>query len=192
MTIRVLIADDEPIIRMDLREMLQSAGYEVAGEASDGAEALDLARALRPDLVLMDIKMPQLDGIAAARILTAERIAPVLLLTAYSQLELVEAAKAAGVVGYLVKPFRESDLAPAIEVSYARYEEFRAIERQALNLGEALETRKIIERAKGILMDSEGLNEADAFRKIQRLAMNTRKPMRAIADAIILADEVRR
>ncbi len=192
MVIRVLIADDEPIIRMDLREMLQGAGYEVAGEASDGAEALDLARALQPDLVLMDIKMPHLDGIAAARILTAERIAPVLLLTAYSQIELVEAAKAAGVVGYLVKPFRESDLAPAIEVCCARYEEFRAIERQASDLREAMETRKIIERAKGILMDSEGLKEADAFRKIQRLAMNTRKPMRAIADAIILADEVRR
>lgn len=192
MATRVLIADDEPIIRMDLREMLQGAGYEVAGEASDGAEALDLARALQPDLVLMDIKMPHLDGIAAARILTAERIAPVLLLTAYSQLELVEAAIAAGVVGYLVKPFRESDLAPAIEVCRARHEEFRAIERQAGDLREALETRKIIERAKGILMDSEGLKEADAFQKIQRLAMNTRKPMRAIADAIILADEVRR
>lgn len=189
---RVIIADDESIIRMDLREMLTTMGYLVVGEAGDGVSAVNLAREVRPDLVIMDIKMPDLDGIAAAKILTEERIAPVLLLTAFSQQELVEGAKEAGVVGYIVKPFRESELAPAIEIALARFREFRALEKEAANLRDTLETRKLVERAKGILMDSQGLKEADAFRKIQKLSMNTRKSMREIAEAILLAHEVER
>ena len=189
---RVIIADDESIIRMDLREMLSAMGYLVVGEAGDGVSAVNLAREIRPDLVIMDIKMPDLDGIAAAKILTEERIAPVLLLTAFSQQELVAGAKEAGVVGYIVKPFRESELTPAIEIALARFREFRALEKEAANLRDTLETRKLVERAKGILMDSQGLREADAFRKIQKLSMNTRKSMREIAEAILLAHEVER
>ena len=189
---RVIIADDESIIRMDLREMLSSMGYLVVGEAGDGVSAVNLAREIRPDLVIMDIKMPDLDGIAAAKILTEERIAPVLLLTAFSQQELVDGAKEAGVVGYIVKPFRESELAPAIEIALARFREFRSLEKEAANLRDTLETRKLVERAKGVLMDSQGLKEADAFRKIQKLSMNTRKSMREIAEAILLTHEVER
>ena len=189
---RVVIADDESIIRMDLKEMLTGLGYHVVGEASDGISAVNLARELKPDLVIMDVKMPDLDGIAAARILTEERIAPVLLLTAFSQQELVEGAKDAGVVGYIVKPFREAELVPAIEVSLARFKEFRALEKEAANLRDTLETRKLVERAKGILMDTQGLKEAEAFRKIQKLSMNTRRSMREIAEAVLLAHEVER
>jgi response regulator NasT len=181
--------DDESIIRIDLREMLSNLGYLVIGEVGDGRSAVNLARELRPDLVIMDIKMPGMDGIDAAKILTEEKIAPVLLLTAYSQKELVSRAKQAGVVGYLVKPFRESDLSPAIEVALARFAEFRALESEVGDLQEALETRKFVERAKGILMDTQGLPEADAFRKIQKMSMNTRKPMKEVAEAIILAHE---
>ncbi len=187
---RVVIADDESIIRMDLREMLESLGYEVVGEAVDGINAVNLARETKPDLVIMDIKMPNLDGIAAARILTEERLAPVLLLTAFSQQELVEGAKEAGVVGYIVKPFRESELLPAIEVALARFREFRSLEKETADLKEVLETRKLVERAKGVLMDTQGLKEADAFRRIQRLSMNSRKSMREIAEAVLLAHEV--
>lgn len=187
---RVVIADDESIIRMDLREMLESLGYLVVGEAGDGFSAVNLARELKPDLVIMDIKMPDLDGIAAAKMLTEERIAPVLLLTAFSQQELVEGAKEAGVVGYIVKPFRESELLPAIEVAMARFREFRTLERETADLRETLETRKLVERAKGVLMDTQSLKEADAFRKIQKLSMNSRKSMRQIAEAILLAHEV--
>jgi response regulator NasT len=189
---RVVIADDESIIRMDLREMLDSLGYLVVGEAGDGISAVNLARELKPDLVIMDIKMPDLDGIAAAKMLTEERIAPVLLLTAFSQQELVEGAKEAGVVGYIVKPFRESELLPAIEVAMARFREFRTLEKETADLRDTLETRKLVERAKGILMDTQGLKEADAFRKIQKLSMNSRKSMRQIAEAILLAHEVER
>jgi response regulator NasT len=187
---RVVIADDESIIRMDLREMLSGLGYLVVGEAGDGLSAVNLGRELKPDLVIMDIKMPDLDGIAAAKILTEERLAPVLLLTAFSQTELVDGAKEAGVVGYIVKPFRESELVPAIEIALSRFKEFRAIEKEAQNLRETLETRKLVERAKGVLMDSQELKEAEAFRKIQKLSMNTRKSMREIAEAILLAHEV--
>ena len=189
---RGIIADDESIIRMDLREMLTAMGYLVVGEAGDGVSAVNLAREVRPDLVIMDIKMPDLDGIAAAKVLTEERIAPVLLLTAFSQQELVEGAKEAGVVGYIVKPFRESELAPAIEIALAWFREFRSLEKETANLRDTLETRKLVERAKGILMDTQGLKEADAFRKIQKLSMNTRKSMREIAEAVLLAHEVQR
>jgi response regulator NasT len=185
----VIIADDESIIRMDLREMLTNLGYLVIGEVGDGRSAVNLARELRPDVVIMDIKMPDMDGIDAARVLTEERIAPVLLLTAYSQQELIERAKDAGVVGYMVKPFRESDLAPAIEVAVARFAEFRALEKEVGDLTLALETRKLVDRAKGILMDSQGLTEAESFRKIQKMSMNIRKPMKEVAEAIILAQQ---
>lgn len=187
---RVIIADDESLIRMDLREMLTNLGYLVVGEAGDGRSAVNLARELRPDIIIMDIKMPDMDGIEAARVLTEERIAPVLLLSAYSQQELVQRARQAGVAGYLVKPFRESDLTPAIEVVLARFSEFRALEREVQNLQDALETRKLVDRAKGILMDTQGLNENDAFRRIQKMSMNNRKSMRSVAEAIILAHQV--
>jgi AmiR/NasT family two-component response regulator len=185
----VIVADDESVIRMDLREMLTNLGYLVIGEVGDGRSAVNLARELKPDVVVMDIKMPDMDGIDAAKILTEERIAPVLLLTAYSQQELIERAKAAGVVGYIIKPFRESDLAPAIEVAVARFAEFRALEKEVGDLKLALETRKLVDRAKGILMDTQGLTEAEAFRKIQKMSMNTRKPMKEVAEAIILAHQ---
>jgi response regulator NasT len=190
MSVRIVLADDESIIRMDLKEMLTALDYVVVGEAGDGKSAVNLARELRPDLVIMDIQMPEMDGIDAARVLTEEMIAPVLLLTAYSQHELIERAKQAGVVGYIVKPFRESDLAPAIEVALARYREFQAINSELKNVQEAFETRKLVERAKGLLMDTQGLKENEAFRKIQRLSMNTRKSMREVAEAILLAHEL--
>ncbi len=188
---RVIIADDESIIRMDLREMMTNLGYLVVGEVGDGRSAVNLARELKPDIVVMDIKFEgeEYDGIDAARTLTQEKVAPVLLLTAYSQRDLVVRAREAGVVGYLVKPFREADLVPAIEVALARFQEFQAMEKQVGDLQQTLETRKFVDRAKGILMDTQGLSEADAFRKIQKLSMNTRKPMKEVAEAIILAHQ---
>jgi len=190
---RVIIADDESIIRMDLREMLTNLGYLVVGEVGDGRSAVNLARELRPDIVIMDIKFEgdEFDGIDAARALTEGKISPVLLLTAYSQKELVVRAREAGVVGYLVKPFREADLVPAIEVALARFKEFKAMEKQMGDLQLTLETRKYVDRAKGILMDSEGLSEADAFRRIQKMSMNSRKSMKEVAEAIILAHQAR-
>ena len=185
---RLIIADDESLVRTDLREALTELGYLVVGEVGDGQSAVNMARELEPDVVVMDIKMPGLDGIDAARILTQETIAPVVLLTAYSQSELIERATEAGVVGYLVKPFRETDLPPAIELAKARFGEFRALEKEVDNLAEALETRKKVERAKGILMDQHDLTESEAFRKIQKMSMNTRRPMKEVAEAIILAN----
>jgi AmiR/NasT family two-component response regulator len=186
---RVIIADDESIIRMDLREMLTNLGYLVVGEAGDGRSAVNLARELKPDVAILDIKMPDMDGIEAAKILTEERIAPTVLLTAYSQRDLVERAKEAGVVGYITKPMRESDLTPAIEVAMARFSEFQALEKEVGDLKQALETRKLVDRAKGILMDTQGLTEADAFRKIQKMSMDKRRPMKDVAEAIILAHQ---
>ena len=188
--VRILVAEDEALIRLDLAEMLVEAGYDVVAQASNGEQAVDLSRELKPDLVIMDIKMPDLDGIQAAKILTEERLAPVLLLTAFSQQELIEGAKDAGVVGYIVKPFRESELVPAIEVALSRFREFKALEKELTDTRNILETRKIVERAKGILMDTQGLKEAEAFRKIQKLSMNTRKSMREVAEAILLANQV--
>lgn len=187
---RLIIADDESLIRMNLKETLVSLGYLVVGEAGDGVSVINLARELRPDLVLMDIKMPKLDGIQAAKVLTQEKISPVLLLTAYSDRELVERAKEAGVVNYVVKPFRDTELLPAIEIALARYQEFLEMDNEISDLKETLDTRKLVERAKGVLMDTQGLKEADAFRKIQQLSMNTRKPMKEIAQAILLAHEI--
>ena len=186
---RIIIADDESLIRLDLREMLTHIGYDVIAEAGDGRSAVDLARRLRPDLLVMDIKMPDLDGISAAEELTRDRIAPVVLLTAYSDQGLVDRAREAGVVGYVVKPFREAELMPVIELSRARFDEFRTLEREVGDLKEALETRKLVERAKGVLM-KDGMSEPDAFRRIQKLSMNTRKSMREIAEAILLTHEV--
>jgi AmiR/NasT family two-component response regulator len=188
---RVIIVDDESIIRMDLREMLTNLGYLVVGEAGDGHSAVNLARELKPDVAIFDIKMPGMDGIEAARILTEEKIAPVVLLTAYSQRDLVERAKEAGVVGYITKPMRESDLTPAIEVAMARFSEFRALEKEVGDLKQTLETRKLVDRAKGVLMDTQGLTEAEAFRKIQKMSMNKRRPMKDVAEAIILAHQTR-
>ncbi|HRV92365.1 MAG TPA: response regulator [Anaerolineae bacterium] len=186
---RVIIADDESIIRADLKEMLTNLNYLVVGEVGDGQSAVNLARELRPDVVLMDIKMPNMDGIDAAKILTEEQISPVVLLTAYGQKELVDRAKEAGVVGYLVKPFRETDLLPAIEVALSRFNEFKVVRQEVEDLQNALETRKLVERAKGILMDTQKIDEAEAFRKIQKMSMNTRKPMKEVAEAIILAHQ---
>lgn len=188
---RVIIADDESVIRLDLREMLTNLNYLVVGEVGDGRSAVNLARELKPDVVIMDIKMPDLDGIEAAKLMTQEKIAPVLLLTAYAQRDLVDRAKEAGVVGYLVKPFREQEIVPAIEIALARFSEFRELEKEVGDLNETLETRKVVDRAKGILMDSQGLTEQEAFRKIQKMSMNTRKPMKEIAQAIVLAQDAK-
>jgi response regulator NasT len=187
---RIIIADDESLIRLDLREMLTHLGYDVIGEAGDGRTALDLARKLRPDLVIMDIKMPDVDGIAAAEDLTRERIAPVVLLTAYSDQGLVERAKEAGVVGYVVKPFREAELMPVIELSMTRFEEFRSLEREVGGLKDALETRKLVERAKGVLMEAHGLHESEAFHRIRKTSMDSRKSMREVAEAILLTHDM--
>ena len=187
---RVIIADDEALIRMDLREMLTNLGYLVVGEVADGRSAVNQARELRPDVVVMDIKMPDMDGIEAAQVLTEERIAPTVLLSAYGQRELVDRAREAGVVAYLVKPYREEELAPAIEVALARFREFQTLQKQVDDLQAALETRKLVDRAKGIQMDKQGLSEAEAFRKIQKMSMDNRKPMKDVAEAIILAHQV--
>jgi AmiR/NasT family two-component response regulator len=190
MPARIIIADDETIQRMDLKDILAKQGYLVVGEAGDGVSAVNLARELRPDLVIMDIRMPDMDGITAAEALTQEKIAPVLLLTAFGDQQLVERAKEAGVVNYIVKPLRESEVAPAIEVTLARYSEFRLLEEKTRTLTEQLETRKIVERAKGVLMEKQGLSEQEAFRKIQKASMNNRKSMREVAEAILLANEM--
>ena len=188
--LRLLIADDEPIIRLDLRRTLENMGHIVIGEAGDGAQAVEQCRELKPDLAILDIKMPNMDGIDAAKIISTEGIAPVLLLTAYSQKDLVDRARDAGVFAYLVKPFKEAELMPAIEIAIARFEEFLELEKEVEKMEDKLETRKSVDRAKGILMDQYGLKEQDAFRRIQVQSMNTRKSMREIAEAIIIANSV--
>lgn len=187
---RIIIADDEALIRQDLREMLTNLGYLVVGDVGDGRSAVNQARELKPDLLIMDIRMPDMDGIEAARILTEEGIAPVLLLSAYSQRDLVERAASAGVSGYVIKPFDESNLLPAIEVVLARFNEYQEISKEAARLEERLETRVVVDRAKGILMDHRGMSEQEAFRNIQRISMNSRKSMREVAEAIILAHQM--
>lgn len=188
--VRILIADDESLIRLDLREMLSDLGYDVIAEAGDGQTALDLSRKLQPDLVIMDIKMPGVDGITAAEELTREKIAPVVLLTAYSDQSLVERAREAGVVGYVVKPFRPAELMPVIEIARARFDEFRSLEREIGDLKEALETRKVVEKAKGVLMETQGLRESEAFHRIRKTSMDTRKTMKEVAEAVLLAHEM--
>lgn len=187
---RIIIADDESLIRLDLREMLTHLGYDVIAEAGDGRTAMELARKLRPDLMIMDIKMPEVDGIAAAEELTRERIAPIVLLTAYSDQALVERARDSGVVGYVVKPFREAELMPVIELSRARFNEFRTLEKEVGSLKDALETRKVIERAKGVLMETHGMRESEAFHRIRKTSMDARKSMKEVAEAILLAHEI--
>jgi len=182
---RVLVAEDEALIRMDLVEMLTELGYQVVGEAADGESAIRLAEELRPDVVMMDVKMPVLDGITAAQRIADQRIAPVVMLTAFSQRELVERATQAGVMAYLVKPFSQGDLVPAIEVAVSRYSQFLILENEVADLEERLETRKRVDRAKALLQQVYGLNEADAFRWLQKSAMDRRLSMREVADVVI-------
>jgi len=182
---RVLIAEDEALIRLDLREMLVEEGYEICGEAGDGEAAVKLAEELRPDLCILDIKMPIMDGLAAAERIADGKIAPVVILTAFSQRDLVERARAAGAMAYLVKPFQKSDLVPAIEIAISRYAETQALENEVASLSDRLETRKLVERAKGTLMTAFSLSEPDAFKWIQRAAMDNRMTMRDVATKII-------
>ena len=181
----MVIAEDEALIRMDLAEMLGEEGYDVVGQAGDGKVAIELAREHRPDLVILDVKMPVLDGIAAAERIAAERIAPVVILTAFSQRELVERARDAGAMAYLVKPFTKADLVPAIEMAVSRFAEAQSLESEVADLTERLETRKAMDRAKGMLQAELGLSEPDAFRWIQRTAMDLRLSMRQVADGIV-------
>jgi two-component system, response regulator PdtaR len=182
---RVLIAEDEALIRLDLREMLQEEGYEVVGEAADGEQAVTLATELIPDLVICDVKMPKMDGITAAAQIASKRIAPVVILTAFSQRDLIERARDAGAMAYLVKPFQKRDLLPAVEMATSRFAEIRALEAEVSGLRERLEARKLIERAKGTLMTRHGLGEPEAFRWIQRAAMDNRTSMRAVAELVL-------
>lgn len=182
---RVVVAEDEALIRLDLVEMLREEGYDVVGEAGDGQAAVDLAVELKPDLVIMDVKMPRRDGIDAASEIAAKRIAPVVILTAFSQRELVERARDAGAMAYLVKPFSTADLVPAVELAASRFKEVTALEREISDLSERLETRKIVERAKGVLMEKQSLTEPEAFKWIQRAAMDRRSTMKAVAQVVL-------
>ena len=188
--LRVLIADDDPIIRLDLKQMLENLEYEVVAEAGDGQQAIELARSTQPDICILDVKMPVMDGIEAVTIIAEEGIAPAILLTAYSDQELIQRAKDAGVFAYLVKPFKPSDLPPAIEIARSRYEQNSQLNKEVSSLTERLETRKLVERAKGILIDEYHLSEAEAYRRIQVQSMNARKSMKEIAEAIIIAKSV--
>jgi response regulator NasT len=183
--LKVLVVEDEALIRLDLAEMLTEEGYVVAGEAADGEQAVELARRLHPDLVIMDIKMPKVDGITAATSIVEERIAPVVMLTAFSQRELIEQARDAGAMAYLVKPFARHELVPAIELAVSRFAEKRALEDEVATLGERLETRKVVDRAKGLLMTRQQMTEPEAFRWIQRTAMDRRTTMKAVAEAVV-------
>lgn len=185
MTIRVVIAEDEAIIRLDLKETLEEEGYDVVGETGRGDKAVQLVRDLRPDLAILDIKMPGMDGLEAARLITADRICGVLVLTAFSQREVIEEARDAGALAYLVKPFQKSDLIPAIEVAIGRFNEMRALNGEIDALGEQLETRKIVDRAKGVLIDAHKMSESDAYGWIQRAAMNQRSTMKAVAERVV-------
>jgi len=185
---RVLIAEDEALIRLDLKEMLEEEGYVVVAEVGDGQAAVEQAQQLRPDLVILDVQMPVLDGIAAAEQIAAARIAPVIVLTAFSQRELVERARDAGAMAYLVKPFSKNDLVPAIEVAVGRFQEMHALDAEVSDLKERLETRKVVEQAKGRLMAERGMTEAEAFRWIQRTAMNERTSMKVLAQAILATE----
>jgi len=184
-TIRVVIAEDEAIIRLDLKESLEEEGYEVVGEAGRGDQAIELARELRPDLAILDIKMPGVDGLTAARTIAAERICAVLMLTAFSQREIIEEARDAGALAYLVKPFQKNDLIPAIEVAIGRFRELQQLDSEVDSLGEQLESRKLVDRAKGILIDECSMREQEAFTFIQRTAMSERSRMRDVAERIV-------
>ncbi|WP_016699714.1 ANTAR domain-containing response regulator [Actinoalloteichus spitiensis] len=182
---RVVVAEDEALIRLDLVEMLREENYDVVGEAVDGQEAVELANKLQPDLVILDVKMPRMDGIEAASLIVGDRVAPVVILTAFSQRDLVERARDAGAMAYLVKPFAKRDLIPAIELAMSRFAEVRALEGEVADLQERLEARKVVERAKGLLMKNQSLSEPEAFRWIQRTAMDRRTTMKAVAEAVL-------
>jgi len=188
MATRVVIAEDEAIIRLDLRETLEEEGYLVVGETGRGDHAIDLARDLRPDVAILDVKMPYMDGLQAAAAISGERLCAVLILTAFSQREVIEQARDAGALAYLVKPFQKSDLVPAIELAIARYREMQALTDEVKDLEDRLATRKLVDRAKGVLMDKHGLSEADAFSFIQKRAMSDRVRMRDIAERVIAGD----
>lgn len=188
MSVRVVIAEDEAIIRLDLKETLEEEGYEVVGETGRGDKAVDLVREHRPDLAILDIKMPGMDGLEAARLITADRICGVLILTAFSQREVIEEARDAGALAYLVKPFQKNDLIPAIEVAIGRFREMQALNGEVDALGEQLETRKALDRAKGLLMDRHGMSESEAYAYIQRGAMNHRTTMRRVAEMVVAGD----
>ncbi|TDS85816.1 response regulator receiver and ANTAR domain protein [Nesterenkonia aurantiaca] len=182
---RVLVAEDETLIRLDIVEILTGAGYDVVGEADNGERAVELARETEPDLVVMDVKMPIMDGITAAQLIAEERIAPVVMLTAFSQRDLVESAREAGAMAYVVKPFTENDLIPAIEVAMARFDEIRALEDEVTSLADKFETRKLVERAKSLLTTKMGLTEPEAFRWIQKTSMDRRLSMREVAETVV-------
>ena len=186
-TLRIVIADNESLIRLDIREMLEDAGHEVVGEAVNGRRAVELTRQHRPDLVLMDIKMPEMDGITAAGKIYADKIAPVILLTAFSQPDIVDKAKDSGVLGYLVKPVQESQLFPAIEIALSRWQEMQGMEDELEKLKDSLETRKMVDRAKGIIMAAHKLGEQEAYRRMQQYAMQKRVPLKDVAQSIIRA-----
>jgi response regulator NasT len=189
-SLRVLIADDDPIIRLDLKQMLQNLGYEVVGEAGDGEQAVNLARALVPDICVLDVRMPVMDGIAALCQIVEGEISPGILLTAYSDRDLIERARDAGAFAYLVKPFKPNDLPPAIEVAVARFAQVRTLKMEVADAKERLEARKVIERAKKLLMERQGLSETEAYRRIQQKSMNLRMTMREVAEAILVAESV--
>jgi two-component system, response regulator PdtaR len=186
--LRVVIAEDEALIRLDLKEMLEEEGYEVAGEAADGQRALELASALEPDLVILDVKMPVLDGLSAAEQIAAKQIAPVVILTAFSQRELVERARDVGAMAYLVKPFTKADLVPAIEIAVSRFQEMSALGTEVGTLRERLEVRKLLDRAKGRLQSERGFSEPEAFRWIQKTSMNRRVTMRVVAEGVLAGE----
>jgi response regulator NasT len=183
--LKIVIADNESIIRMDLKELLEEYGHQVVGEAADGLKAVELVRKTHPDLVIMDIKMPGMDGIAAARIISNEKLAPVLLLTAFSQKEIVDKAKESGVLAYLVKPVKEANLFPAMQIAMSRFKEFSDLEHELEDVKNSLEMRKLLDRAKGILMDAYQLSESEAYRRIQQYSMAKRKSIKEVAEAIV-------
>ena len=187
----ILVVDDEAILRLDLSEMLAERGHDVVGEADNGADAVRLARELHPDLVLMDVKMPGMSGLEAAKLIGGEQLAPVLLLTAYSQRDVVEQAADSGVMAYLVKPIREEELTPALEVAMTRWESYRSLARELDKAKDDLETRKLLDRAKGVLMDQHGFSERDAFEAMQKLSMDRRLSLKAVAQAVLAAAEIR-
>ena len=184
---KVVVAEDEAIIRLDLKEMLEEEGFDVVGEAADGDAAVRLAQEQRPHLVILDIKMPGLDGLQAAERITEQDLAAVLILTAFSQRELVHRAAEAGAMGYVVKPFQKSDLMPAIEIALARYSQLSALKKETASVSEQLAVRKLVDRAKGVLMDRDGMSEADAFRWLQKRAMDQRRPLREVAEDVLVA-----
>ncbi|MCR5176695.1 MAG: response regulator [Anaerovibrio sp.] len=186
-SLKIIIADNESIIRMDIKELLEDAGHQVIGEAVNGRQALELARKLKPDLCILDIKMPEMDGISAAKIIGKEKIAPVILLTAFSQADIVKRATDAGVLAYLIKPVQESNLFPAIEVAMSRYREMNSLEDELFKVKDTLEMRKLLDRAKGILMDAHNISESEAFNRIQKYSMAKRKNLKEVAEAIIRA-----